>query len=103
MNFGNNFIEYVRVMYNNIESTILNNSNTGIYFKLQRGVRQGCPLSVYFFTTTLETLANKIRYDSNIKGIKVDNKDIKISLLADGISLILFDLESVKHSLTFFF
>ncbi len=37
--------------------------------------------------------------DSNIKGIKVDNKEIKISLLADDISLIIFDLQSVKHSL----
>ncbi len=86
-------------MYNNIESTILNNSNTGIYLKLQREVRQGCPLSAYLFITTLETLANKIRNDSNIKGIKIDNKEIKISLLADDITLILLNLDSVKNSL----
>ncbi len=30
LNFGDNFIGYVKTMYNNIESTILNNSNTGI-------------------------------------------------------------------------
>ncbi len=85
-------------MYNNIESTILN--NTGIYFKLQRGVRQGCPLSAYLFITTLERLANKIWNDSNIKGIQIDNKEIKISLLADDITLILLNLDSVKNSLT---
>ncbi len=28
---------------NNIESTILNNGNPGIYLKLQRRVKQGCP------------------------------------------------------------
>ncbi len=43
-------------------------------------------------------MANKIRNDSNIKGIKVYNKEIKISLLADDITLILFHLESVKNS-----
>ncbi len=42
LNFGDNFIGYVQAMYNNIESTILNNGNTGIYFKLQKGVKQGC-------------------------------------------------------------
>ncbi len=45
LKFGDNFIGYVKTMYNNIESTILNNGNTGIYFTLQRGVRQECLLS----------------------------------------------------------
>ncbi len=60
LNFGDNFIGYVKTIYNNIESTILNNGNTGIYFKILRGVRQGCPLSAYLFITTLEILVNKI-------------------------------------------
>ncbi len=65
--FGDNFIGYVKTVYNNIESTIWNNGNTRIYFKLQRGVRQWCPLSAYLLITTLETFANKIWNDSNIK------------------------------------
>ncbi len=60
-------------------------------------MKAGCPLSAYLFITTLETLANKIWNDSNIK---VDNKEIKISLLADDIIVILLDLDSVKNSLT---
>ncbi len=95
-NFGNTFI--VKTMYNNIESTVLNNGNTGSYFNLQRGVRQGCRVSAYLFITALETLANKIRNDSNIKGIKIDKKEIKISLLADNFTLILLDLNLVKNS-----
>ncbi len=62
-------------------------------------LRQGCPLSAFLCIATLETLANKVRNDSNIKGIKLDIKEIKISLLTDNITLILFDLESVKNSL----
>ena len=86
-------------MYNNIESTVVNNGSSGGYFKLNRGVRQGCPLSAYLFIIALETLACKIRKDPNIKGIKIDNKEIKISLLADDITLILHDHNSVKTSL----
>ncbi len=96
LNFGDKFIGYVKTMYKDIESMVINNGNSGKLFKLQRGVRQGCPLSTYLFITALETLANKIRNEKNIKGIKIDNKEIKISLLADDITLILSELESIK-------
>ncbi len=48
-------------MYNNVESTVLNNGNSCNCFKIQKGVRQGCPPLAYLFITALETLANKIR------------------------------------------
>ncbi len=67
--------------------------------KIQREVGLGCPLSAYLFITALETLANKIRNNKNVKGIKIDKKELKISLLADDITLILADLNSVKHSM----
>ncbi len=97
VNLGNTIISYVKTMYTDTESPVLNNGNTSNDFKLQRGVRQGCPLSAYPFIIALETLANKIRNDTNIKGIKMDNKEIKISLLADVIMLILLNPNSVKH------
>ncbi len=87
-------------MYNDIQSTILNNGTTCSYFKLQWGVRQEYPLSAYLFIIALQTLACKVRNDNTIKGIQIDNKEIKISLLADDITIILADLISVKNSLT---
>ncbi len=59
-------------MYNDIQSTILNNGTTCTFFKLHRGVRQGCPLSAYLFIIALETLACKIRNYNTIKGIQID-------------------------------
>ncbi len=66
VNFGEKIIGYIKMMYNNIESTIINNGRTRGYFKLERGIRQGCPLSAYLFILTIEILANKIRYEKNI-------------------------------------
>ncbi len=86
-------------MYTDIQSAILNNSTACTYFKLLRGVRQGCPLSAYLFIIAFETLTCKVRNDRTIKGIKIDNKEIKISLLADDIKMILADLMSVKNTL----
>ncbi len=99
VNFAPNFINYVKLMYNNIESAVLNNGSTGNYFKLERCVRQSCPLSAYLFIFAIEVIANKIRNDPDIKGIKIDKKEIKISLLADDITLILKDLLSLDNSL----
>ncbi len=67
---------------------------------LEHGVRQGCPMSAYLFIISLEILANKVRNDKNIKGTKFDNKEIKIILLADYITLLLHDLKSVKCSIS---
>ncbi len=80
LNFGNIFINNIKTMYTNTESTVINNGNTGKFFTLQRGVRQGCPLSAYLFITAIEILAIKIRNDPSIKGMKIGNNEIKISL-----------------------
>ncbi len=41
-------------MYNNIESTVINNGSTRGYFKLERGLRQGYHVSAYLFILTIE-------------------------------------------------
>ncbi len=87
------------MMYNNIESTVLNNGNTWGFFNLERGVRQRCPLSAYLFILAIEILANKIRHEKDIKGIKIDKEEIKLSMLADGLTLILQDLKSIENAL----
>ncbi len=99
VNFGKKIIRYIKMMYINIESTVIKNGSTGGYFKLERGVRQGCSLSAYLFILATEILANKMRYEKNIKGIKIDSKIIKLSMLADDLTLILKDLKSVENTL----
>ncbi len=98
VNFGPSFINLVKLLYNNIESTVLNNGITENYFKLERGVRQGCPRSAYLYVLAIEVLANKICNDIEIKDIKINKREIKISLLVDDITLILKDIISLEHA-----
>ena len=53
-------------------------SSTG-YFYLERGTRQGNPISAYVFILTLEILFTQIRDNHQIKGIMIDGHEIKLS------------------------
>ena len=63
-------------------------------FVMERGVRQGCPISPILFIVTSELFAANIRGDANIKGIKTpfSHRPIKIRQYADDTTLFLKDL-----------
>ena len=48
-NFGDSIQQWVSTFYNNSESAVLNNGFCTNFFKLSRGVRQGCPSFVPLF------------------------------------------------------
>ena len=60
-----------------------------IFFNVERGVRQGCPLSPYLFVICIELMSYAIRQDKDIKGIKMCNTEIKNTLFADDSTMIL--------------
>ena len=81
--------ELQEFIYNDIESFVLKNRWSSDFSTLQRGVRQGCPLSPYLFILSVEVLGKSISANSSIKGITVNNTEIKISQYADDTTLIL--------------
>ena len=87
--FGTSLINWVKTLYSHTESCILNNGWASNFFEIQRGVRQGCPLSPYLFILSAEVLATAIRNNTKVKGISVNNEEIKISQYADDTTLIL--------------
>ena len=101
-NFGEYFIHWISILYNNIQSVVTNNGYASESFTLQRGIRQGCPLSAYLFIMAVEILAHKIRTDKNIEGIKIGDQTIKISQLADDTTCFLNNIQSLDAALTLF-
>ena len=71
-NFGPDLIRWVNTFYTNIHSCIINNGSCSHYFNIERGVRQGDPLSPYLFVIAVEILAIAVRSHKNIKGIKIN-------------------------------
>jgi hypothetical protein len=58
-------------------------------------MRQGCPISTYLLIIVVEMLAISIRSNKRIPGLKLKNKEIQISQLADDTTLILNSIESI--------
>ena len=76
-NFGDDLIRWVKLFYHDISSIIMNNGYMSESFKIKNGVRQGCPLSSSLFEICIEILSNYIEKDQNIRGIVVNNIEIK--------------------------
>ena len=69
------------------------------FFHLERGVRQGCPLSGILFVIGIELLARALKRDPTIQGITIGQKEIKITQYADDTTVLLKDLDSVLQLL----
>ena len=96
-NFGPNFIHMIKTCYTNIESCVKLNGFISIYFNLSRGIRQGCPISTLLYILVAETLAQAVRVESEIKGIKLPDGLISkwVGYSDDG-NATLSDFNSVK-------
>ena len=93
--FGPVIQKWVETFYKNINACVINNGITTNYFPVEKGVRQGDPLSPYLFILCLETVAEFIRSNENIKGIYFGKPCFKLNIYADDMTVFLADLESL--------
>ena len=100
--FGKKFISWVKILLRNQESCVLNWGTTTKYFLLERGARQGNPISANLFVLVLEILFQLIKSKSEIKGLTIFGHCYLYSAYADDTTFFLQDIISMKHMVDVF-
>ena len=78
---------------------VINGGITTEYFKLEKGARQGDPVSACLFKLCLEILFMLIKNNKNIKSIKMFENTFIYNAYADDSTFFLKDNISVKELL----
>lgn len=86
--FGDFFSNAIKTLYTNANCSIKLKHGSSVRFDVQRGIRQGCPISPYLFLLAAQLLCTYIK-SSTLQGITIANKTIIISQLADDTTLFL--------------
>ena len=81
--FGPMVCQWVQTFIHDIKSTVIVNGTLSPWFIIERGCRQGDPLSPYLFILCVEVLGIMIRENILIKGIMINNVEHKITQFAD--------------------
>ena len=76
--FGPSFLRWIQVIYNSVSSSVKTNGWFTAFIGLERGLRQGCPLSMPLYVLSAETLAVNIRNNPRIHGIIPPNSNTEL-------------------------
>ena len=76
---------------------VINDGRTTSYFKLEKGVRQGDPISAYLFIIPLEIIFAMIKSTPNIKGLNIFNHNYLYTAYADDTTFFLNDQKSIRE------
>ena len=94
--FGPKCQKWIKTLYNEGKSCISNNGNVSETFDIERSTRQGDPISPIVFILCLEILLINIRADENIKGIKIEKDEVKLSAYADDSTYFMNNMSSAE-------
>ena len=102
--FGPNFINWIKLIYHDASSSVKTNGWLTAFIKLERGLRQGCALSMPLYVLTAETMAINIRENPRIHRIRPpgSEEELKLSQYADDTTLLLSDDVSINEAFTTF-
>ena len=100
--FGPNFVQWVKTLLYDQKSCVMNNGHSTGYFNLERGTRQGDPISAFLFALTIEVLFIMVRSNVNIRGYSIFDNEIKLTACADDTTIFIKDLHSFYHLIRVF-
>ena len=81
--FPQQTVQWFRILYEKSTARVSYNGHLSEAIQLQRSCRQGDPLSCYLFLIVMECLGAKIRQNGGIKGIQINDLEIRTSMYAD--------------------
>ena len=87
--FDKNFINWIKLFNSDISAYVIQCGFLSKPIKIERGCRQGDPISPYLFILVAEILTLMIDQNTDIKGITVGKKQIKLTQFADDTTVIL--------------
>ena len=67
--YGMNIVNWVKILNTNFKASVLQSGFISEQFTVQRGCRQGDPVSPYLFILCAEILAVLVKHNKNIRGI----------------------------------
>lgn len=76
----------IKKIYQEAKSKILVNGALTSEIPLERGIRQGCPLSMTLYAICIDPLARKIENDHNIEAFRLGRYRMKIQQYADDLT-----------------
>lgn len=91
--FHKNILKAIQLLYSRPQARIKVNGSLSNFCNLERGTRQGCPLSPLLFSLYIEPLSQWICQNHDIRGIKMGEEEHKIALFADDVLIYLRDPE----------
>ena len=91
------FLDWIKVLLNKQESCVINGGVSTGYFPLERGSRQGDPISAYLFIIVMEVFFTMIRSNPNIKGLDIFGFMYLLTAYADDTTFFPKDLKSVHE------
>ena len=94
--FGENFLHCLKVLLNNQQSCVINGGFATPYFNLEKGARQGDPISAYLFILALEVVFELIKNNADIRGTTIFNHVFLYSTFAGDSTFFLNGLLSAK-------
>jgi hypothetical protein len=101
-NFGGDFVRWITVLYGGIASKAVVNGHLTRDIQVQRGVRQGCPLSPLLYIICMQPVANELMLSSGIRGSSLLAKPIKILQYADDTVCFIQDEQSISTLLSLY-